>query len=139
MAGVYLTSNDYPSVRIALDPALTATGLPDSVIGNDIYAGRAENEVVAKLKSPSSLTDAQEGLVKRACILRCAAYIARRLRQILQNTLGDFAERREQKDYMALSQMLLLESDEQIEGLVKTERSGTTLNLFGLAEGRRGR
>ena len=71
-----ISSNEFPQVRAVLDVSLDTTSLPDEVITQDIYQGRAEREVLAYYPTAESFTGENKDRAKLAVILLTAAYLA---------------------------------------------------------------
>ena len=141
MAGTYITPADYPEVRKRIDNLLDDTMLPDATIALDTYSGKAEDDVVARLKDPNGLTAAEERKVKRSCILRCAGELVPAVRSTFRHAAGDFQAEVEKRDWVALQQSLFAASDAEISELAKNDAdsssgSGTFL-IFGVADGGR--
>lgn len=146
MAGVYIaTAEDYQSVRINISPYVDETMLPDAVIADYSYSGRAEDNIVERLKNPNTLTPAQGRKVKTACILLCAAYLVSRVQQHVQIGTDTDTVRLAEMDWEKREEKLLSEVDTELDGLVSPQSSnsagggGKTLRLFNVADGERGR
>ena len=143
MAGVYIaTAEDYQSVRVNISPYVDKTMLPDAVISDYTYSGRAEDNIVERLKNPNTLTLAQQRKVKTACILLCAAYLVTRVQQHLQIGTDTDTVRLSEMDWEKREEKLISESESELDGLVKTTETGTStgkLNIFNVADGESGR
>jgi len=143
MAGVYLaTAEDYQSVRINISPYVDETMLSDAVIADYTYSGRAEDNIVDRLKNPNTLDTAQHRKVKTACILLCAAYLVSRVQQHVQIGTDTDTVRLAEIDWEKREEKLLSESEAELDGLVKTTEASTgsgKLNIFNVADGGRGR
>lgn len=143
MAGVYIaTAEDYQSVRVNISPYVDDTMLPDAVIADYTYSGRAEDNIVARLKNPNTLTVAQRRKVKTACILLCAAFLVTRVQQHIQIGTDTDTVRLSEMDWEKREEKLISESESELDGLVKTTETGTgtgTLNIFNVADGESGR
>ena len=143
MAGVYIaTAEDFQSVRINISPYIDKTMLPDAVIADYTYSGRAEDNIVSRLKNPNTLTVAQQRKVKTACILLCAAYLVSRVQQHVQIGTDTDTVRLSEMDWEKREEKLLSESEAELDGLVKTTETSAgsgKLNIFNVADGERGR
>ena len=143
MAGVYIaTAEDFQSVRINISPYVDNTMLPDAVIADYTYSGRAEDNIVERLSNPNTLTPAQSRKVKTACILLCAAYLVSRVQQHVQIGTDTDTVRLAEIDWEKREEKLLSESEAELDGLVKTVQTGSgsgKLTIFGVADGERGR
>ena len=144
MAGVYIaTAEDYQSVRINISPYVDDTMLPDAVIADYTYSGRAEDTIVERLRSPNTLTPAQRRKVKTACILLCAAYLVSRVQQHVQIGTDTDTVRLAEIDWEKREEKLLSEVEAELGDLVSTRSSaadgGKVLTLFNVADGERGR
>ena len=71
-----LSSAHYDQIRAALDLSLDEMSLPDDVIGQDIYLGRAETDVTTVFADAETFSGANKLRVQRAVILFTAAYLA---------------------------------------------------------------
>ena len=143
MAGVYIaTAEDYQSVRINISPYVDDSMLPDAVIADYTYSGRAEDTIVERLRSPDTLTPAQRRKVKTACILLCAAYLVSRVQQHVSIGTDTDTVRLAEIDWEKREEKLLSEVEAELGDLVSTESgaaAGKTLTLFNVADGDRGR
>lgn len=143
MAGVYIaTAEDYQSVRINISPYVDDSMLPDAVIADYTYSGRAEDTIVERLRSPNTLTPAQRRKVKTACILLCAAYLVSRVQQHVSIGTDTDTVRLAEIDWEKREEKLLSEVEAELGDLVSTESGaagGKTLSLFNVADGERGR
>ena len=143
MAGVYIaTAEDYQSVRINISPYVDDSMLPDAVIADYTYSGRAEDTIVERLRFPDTLTPAERRKVKTACILLCAAYLVSRVQQHVSIGTDTDMVRLAEIDWEKREEKLLSEVEAELGDLVSTESgvaSGKTLTLFNVADGERGR
>lgn len=71
-----ITSADYDSIRKAIDLDLTATDLPNEVIGLDVFHGAAEREVIARHPTAADETGDDLKRVQAAVIYLVAARLA---------------------------------------------------------------
>lgn len=137
-----LSVNDYPDVRRALDATLTATLLPDSVIGSPIYLGEAERRVIARLPEAASLTGVQAITARVATIYLLAALVAPVVPLITREQDKDYSYNRAEMDWSARASQLQADADTLLGGLagdaVETEATTTAGWLFGLASADRG-
>ena len=143
MAGVYIaTAEDYQSVRINISPYVDDSMLPDAVIADYTYSGRAEDTIIERLRSPDTLAPAQRRKVKTACILLCAAYLVSRVQQHVSIGTDTDTVRLAEIDWEKREEKLLSEVEAELGDLVSTQSSaaeGKTLTLFNVADGERGR
>jgi hypothetical protein len=86
----FLTSDNYPSVRRVIDPGLDAAGLPDDVITDDIFLGRAATRVVALVPDAATRTGADALGVVRATVLLTAGYLMRAGRTVIRERFPDY-------------------------------------------------
>ena len=100
MAGRYInTPADYEEVRKRIDNGLDATMLPDATIALDTYSGKAEDDVIARLKTLPDPSTAAGRKVKRACILRCAGECVPAVRSTFRRATGEFQAEVEKRDW----------------------------------------
>lgn len=71
-----LDEEDYPAIRAVLDVSLSRTDLPDDTIEQDVFLGRAEAELLARVPDAASRTGAELLSVKRALVYLTAAALA---------------------------------------------------------------
>ncbi len=71
-----LSAADYPAIRAALDVSLNAQLLPDATIGQDIFVGAAEAELLRRVPDAASRTGDDLKRVKRALVWLTAALLA---------------------------------------------------------------
>ena len=81
-----LDSTHYPQIRTALDLSLDEMSLPDDVIEQDIYLGRAEMDVTTIYADAETFTGDNLLRIKRAVILFTAAYLAPAVVQIVSSS-----------------------------------------------------
>lgn len=143
MAGVYIANAaDYQSVRINISPYVDESMLPDAVIADYSYSGRAEDSIVERLKRPDTLTVSQRRKVKTACILLCAAYLVSRVQQHVQIGTDTDTVRLSEIAWEKREEKLLKEVELELDGLVSQrseDGSGKDLKIFQVADGERGR
>ena len=143
MAGVYITgTEEYEQIRARLGVDLDTKNLSDDVIALDTFSGKAEDDVVSRLKNADSLTAVQEGKVKRACILRAAAELVDAVPIQQGQNVEDIQEQYERAKRKDLKMSLYRASDEEIEDIIAeqaTEGSkASDFNIFNTADGSRG-
>lgn len=135
-----LEAADYPLVRAALGPRVTATDLPDATIENDLYLGAATDEVVARLPDAEDVAadDTPEGRrVKRATAYLTAANVLARSPNVTAARFADTAiSTPAERDERVAA---LRASAEDALGDLVTPGGGEPLSLFWLVSGRRGR
>lgn len=143
MAGVYILSADYPEIRARLGVYFDTTMLSDEIIALDTFSGKAEDDIVARLKTPNTLTPAQQVKVKRACILRAAAELVDAVPLQKSISADDVQIQHETVNREKLKMSLYAASDEEVEDIIaetSDDASGVSgFNVFGTAEGERGR
>lgn len=86
-----LTGDDYPAIRAALDPALTADLIPDAVIALDLYQGLAEARVRDQVPTADALVAAggdPARQVRAAAALYCAALLAPVVPRLVSEQIG---------------------------------------------------
>lgn len=71
-----LSSTDYPAIRAALDVGLNVQQLPDAIIGEDIFVGAAEAELLRRVPDAASKTGDDLKRVVRALVWLTAALLA---------------------------------------------------------------
>ena len=144
MAGVYITGTaEYEQIRVRLGVDLDTKNLSDDVIALDTFSGKAEDDVIARLESPDTLTAAQQVKVKRACILRAAAELVDAVPLPNSESVEDITVSNERAKRKDLKMALYRASDEEIEDIIAeqaTEGSkASDFNIFNTADGTRGR
>lgn len=134
-----LTAGDYENIRVALDVSLTATALPDSVIAQPVYLGRAEAWVIAQIPDAASATGARLAHIKRAVSLYCASLLAPAVVRLtsLTTQTRDMAWSRATFDPEARAQALLAQAQEAVK-LAQSTTSAPAVGMFRVAGGRRG-
>lgn len=116
-----LTSADYPAVRYALraDGSLTATALPDAVIGNAVYLGEAEAEMLERY--PAALTEvdaARVAQVKTATIYLLGALLAFAIPTLKSETWGGYTYQLATVDWASRAVELRSLADQVIARLI---------------------
>ena len=144
MAGVYITGTaEYQQIRARLGVDLDTSNLSDDVIALDTFSGKAEDDIVARLKTPNTLTDAQQAKVKRACILRAAAELVDAVPLRESEGADDIQTRYERAKRKDLKMSLYAASDEEIEDIIAAQSTDSTkasdFNIFNTANGERGK
>ena len=144
MAGVYIAGTaEWEQIRARLGVDLDIKNLSDAVIALDTFSGKAEDDVIARLKDPDSLTSAQQVKVKRACILRAAAELVDAVPLPDAQTVEDITVSNERAKRQDLKMSLYRASDEEIEDIITeqaTEGSkASDFNIFNTADGSRGK
>jgi len=71
-----LSSADYPAIRAALDVSLNAQQLTDATIGQDIFVGAAEAELLRRVPDAASRMGDDLKRVERALVWLTAALLA---------------------------------------------------------------
>ena len=82
-----ISSSEYPQVRSVLDVSLNDSSLPDEIISQDIYHGRAERDVTKIYADAATFTGDNLAHVKLAVILFTAAYLAPAIVRITSTTV----------------------------------------------------
>lgn len=110
-----LQSEDFATIRSAVDPSLSADEVSDDTIASPAYAEQAE--VLVMERDPLWIT--RVGLDKmeihRAAILMCASLLAPFVTIVSQERVGNFYQyRREPVDLMALSRILRARAEDAL-------------------------
>lgn len=71
-----LTTADYPAIRAALDVGLNEAQLTNATIGQDIFVGAAESELLRRVPDAASKVGEDLKRVKRALVYLTAALLA---------------------------------------------------------------
>jgi hypothetical protein len=138
--GDFITSQDYPAIRSALDLSIDTEVIPDSVIEQATNLAAAEQEI--KERDPSWQTRPAVGQshLKNAAVYLVAARIAPSIPDITREKRGQNQEyQREAVDWLARAAWLKGEATREISaaraGGVRPTRKFT---IFGRASGGRG-
>mgnify|MGYP003600082673 CR=1 FL=1 len=137
-----LTSTDYPAIRAALDVQLNAQTLPDATIGQDIFLGAAEAELLKRVPMAASLTGTDLARVKRALVWLTAAYLAHSVVRItsLSVQTRDLSYSRQTFDPDEKASELRSRAEAEIGMLLTPSESAPGRpTMFTLAVGTRGR
>lgn len=128
-----LSSDNYPSIRAALDITMTADMLPDATIALDLYKGRADREIVTRIPTAETLvtpdgdeevsSDGQRVLL--AAILLCASYIAPAIPAITAQTFGAAIYERS-VDWNQRSADLKMQAETEIQTVILNQAVATT-------------
>lgn len=84
-----LTSALYPAVRAAIDLELDSTALPDATIALAIYAGAADQDVLARDPLAETRTGSDLIHVQNAAVYSCAARLIIALPQVTSEETPD--------------------------------------------------
>lgn len=136
VAAPFVSVFDYPSVRRAIDAALTADDLSDDLIGDPIYLHGAAEDVLAVDPLAATRSGEDETRIKRAAILFLAARIAPVVARVKQERYTDFAVQYDMIDVNERARQLRAEALAVLDGLASVERP--VMRHFALARGRRG-
>lgn len=134
-----LTSDDYEAIRKALDTELTDKNLPNSIIGLDIYAGAADQDVLDVY--PEAESDAANAArITRAAVLFCAARLAPAVVRLTSLTVStrDLSYQRPAWDPEKRAAELRALAEEELAEILDTGLAPTRPTLFGRAPGYRG-
>lgn len=136
-----LQAGSYDQIRACLDTSLDANALSDSVIDADIFAGRAESEILAR--DPNALTylttDAAYARVLRALHYLTAALIAPTLPAITAEQVGSDRYSRAAWDGTKRAAELRGLANAELAAYLNTDGLVEPLFAFGRAPGYRGR
>ena len=132
--------DDYSEIRAAILSDLEEHDLPDSLVGLDIYVGRAEAEIVERDPDAASRTGADGNRVRRATIYLAAALlcpaIERKTRVQIQTR--DVSYSRASFDARVRAAELRGMADDEL-AQVLTGSSPTRPTMFARAPGTRGK
>lgn len=137
-----LAVGDYPAIRAALDVGLNAQQLPDATIGQDVFLGAAEAELLRRVPTAASMTGANLARVKRALVWLTAAYLAHSVVRItsLSVTTRDMSYSRQTFDPDEKARELRSRAEGEIGMLIEpTQAAPGRPTMFTLAAGGRGR
>lgn len=137
-----LTSADYPAVRAALDVALNEQQLPNATIGQDIFVGAAEAELLRRVPTAASMTGSDLARVKRALVCLTAALLAPSVVRITSMSIQtrDLSYSRHTFDPEEKAAELRSRAETEI-GMLLTPGAATPARpvMFAVAPGYRGR
>ncbi|MFZ1401124.1 MAG: hypothetical protein WAS33_29735 [Candidatus Promineifilaceae bacterium] len=139
MADPILSTTNWPAVRAALDVSLNDKQLPDSIIGLDIYSGRAVREITSRVADATTLTGDSERRVIAAAVFLTAANIAPALPSIMRAESQHLSVQRKEVDWSKRAAELRQMAEEEIAELLEPDTTGAYRpTLFARAKGRRG-
>lgn len=137
-----LTTNDYPAVRAALDVGLNEQQLPNATIGQDIFVGAAEAELLRRVPTAASMTGSDLARVKRALVCLTAALLAPSVVRITSMSIQtrDLSYSRQTFDPDEKAAELRSRAETEI-GMLLTPSAATPARpvMFAVAHGYRGR
>lgn len=137
-----LAPTDYPAIRAALDLALQAKDLPDSVIELPIYLGKAEQSILQRDPEATTRTGTEQQHIKNAVIFTCAALLAPAMRNLQRERVGEWEGAYQAMDWTKRATELRALADEELAAVLEpapTPGPETTIPIFfALANGRRG-
>lgn len=140
----FLTNAEYPAVRAAIDISLDPTNLPDDVIALPVYAGEAEQWVLAMNPLAGTYTTGSAEYLRMqvAAIYACAALVAPSVPVITGETFGqDHRYTRKDVDMAALAEKLWERARSAINaviGVTEADSRPPRRFIFTRASGRRG-
>lgn len=134
-----LTIADYVAVRAAIDTKLTPQDLPDDVIAEDVFVGRAESEVKALATGWAALAGDDLAALKRAVVYITAALLMPSVIRLISKSTStrDMSYSRAGVDVEKRVAELRNLAEREIENL-DAAPSYTTLTAFARAPGARG-
>ncbi len=139
MANPLLSTTNWPAVRAALDVSLDDKQLPDSIIGMDIYSGRAVREVTARVEGATALTGDSEKRVIAAAVFLTAANIAPALPSIMRAESQHLAIQRKEVDWNKRAADLRQAAEDEIAELLEPDTAvAYRPTMMARAKGRRG-
>lgn len=131
---------DYDAVRAALDVDLTADGLPDATIEQDVFLGRAEREIERRLGvTYLSLSAADKVFARAATVLWAASLIAISLPILIQEAIEGVDARMNRLGPKELSEALRAEALTELAQVSVTVSASSTPFFFARVPGTRGR
>lgn len=137
-----LTAAEFPAIRAALDVGLNAQTLPDETIGQEIFLGAAEAELLKRVPTAAAMTGSDLKRVKRALVWLTAAYLAHSVVRItsLSVQTRDISYSRQTFDPDKKAAELRSRAETEI-GLLVEPSAATPARptMFALARGGRGR
>jgi len=131
-----LTSADYPAIRAALDVGLSDGQLSDATIGQDIFVGAAEAELLRRVPDAASMVGEDLKRVKRALVWLTAALLAHSVVRItsLSVQTRDLSYSRQTFDPDEKAAELRARAETEIAALVASETTEATMpTMFTLA------
>lgn len=102
-ASPFIDATRFDSIRRALDPEIDSEVLPDDVIADPVFLGRAAQKVVQLDPLATTRTGDQLEAIQMATIFLTAAFLAPVLSQVITEQFVDYRAR-----YNPLSQMELV-------------------------------
>jgi len=105
-ASPFIDATYFDSIRRAIDPELDSEVLPDEVIADPVYLGRAAQRIMQLDPLAETRTGAQEDAVKMATVFQTAAYIVPVLTQVIQEQFVDYRAKFNPISQMELKAML---------------------------------
>lgn len=136
-----LSASDYPAIRAALDVGLNEAQLPDATIGQDIFLGAAEAELLLRVPDAASKTGDDMSRVVRALVWLTAALLAHSVVRVtsLSVQTRDLSYSRQTFDPDAKAAELRSRADVEIAALLEPSSTAAMMpTMFALATGGRG-
>jgi hypothetical protein len=133
-----LTTAEYPAIRAAIDVSLTSKQLPDTIIGLDIYKGRAESEVIRVYSTAETETDPEKiSHITNAAVLIAASLLVKSVPFLTRETFGNYQYQRARIDLDVLAANLRAQADDELAQLTSTDITENMPTFFTVAPGYR--
>lgn len=117
----FLDVDHLESVRRAIDVDLDADILPNEVIQDQVYLGRAAQKILSLDPLAESRTGVQEDAIILATIFQTAAYLVPAMPQLITEQFVDYRVRFDPMSQVEQAQRLSAAADEQIQIAIATD------------------
>ena len=117
----FLTDDELDSVRRAIDVDLDADVLPNEIIKDRVYLGRAAQKILSMDPLAESRIGVQEDAIILAMIFQTAAYLVPALPQLITEQFVDYRARFDPMSQVEQMQRLNSAVDEQIQIAIATD------------------
>ncbi len=123
---------DFESVRKALHQQIDAALLPDSTIALDIYQGRAEREIKARIPDAEARTGDEAVLVKNAATFWLASLLAPVVELVLSEALpgGGYRYQRPETNWRERADLLMGAALTEIERAAGSNEASAARPIF---------
>lgn len=132
----FIDATRFESIRRALDPELDSDVLPDDVIADPVYLGRAAQKVLQLDPLAETRADEQEEAIMMATIFLTAAYLAPVLSQVITEQFVDYRARYNPLSQMDMASMFQAAAADQIQLAIAADPPQKFRKVSGFALGK---
>ena len=105
-ASPFIDATFFDSIRRAIDPELDSEVLPDDVIADPVYLGRAARRILQLDPLAETRTGDEEDAIQMATVFQTAAYLVTVLTQVIQEQFVDYRAKFNPLSQMDIKAML---------------------------------